>query len=136
MNLRHVDVLLGLPIGKANRLGNDGFFRVIAKYEELFFKLLPLLLFCQQHYQANPEDLELDWQRETEVMPNAFQDHQKYDDYFALADAYANGLEELFNFYPPEPTAPPEVSDFISLRSKTIYTSVAAFLTNFFAEAI
>ncbi len=70
----------------------------------------------QQYYQQNPETLELDWQRETEVMPNAFQDHQKYDDYFALADAYANGWEELFNFYPPEPTAPPAESDFMLTR--------------------
>ncbi len=63
-------------------------------------------------YKENPEQLELDIERATVVMPNAAQDHAKYDDYFALADAYAVGWEEMFNFYPMEPTEPPEVSDF------------------------
>jgi reductive dehalogenase len=69
-----------------------------------------------QFYAENPDALEGDWIRETEVLPNAFKDHQKYDDYFALADAYAIGWEDLFNFYPPEPTSPPEVSDYTLTR--------------------
>ena len=44
-------------------------------------------------YKEHPGQLELDIERETVVMPNAAQDHAKYDDYFALADAYANGWE-------------------------------------------
>ncbi len=67
-------------------------------------------------YEENPETLELDWECQTVVMPTAAENHMKYDAYFALADAYANGWEELFNFYPPEPTEPPEISDYKMTR--------------------
>lgn len=63
-------------------------------------------------YKENPSQLELDIERETVVLPNAAKDHQKYDEYFVLADAYAFGWEDIFAFYPAEPTAPPEVSDY------------------------
>ncbi len=63
-------------------------------------------------YKENPTQLDLDIERETTVMPNAAADHAKYDDYFTLADAYAFGWEDIFAFYPAEPTEPPEVSDF------------------------
>jgi epoxyqueuosine reductase len=63
-------------------------------------------------YKENPDALALDIERETVIMPRAAEDHEKYDDYFALADAYAFGWEDIFAFYPAEPTTPPEVSDF------------------------
>jgi hypothetical protein len=63
-------------------------------------------------YKEHPDQLELDIERHTVVLPQAAEDHKKYDGFFALADAYAFGWEDIFAFYPAEPTEPPEISDF------------------------
>lgn len=65
-----------------------------------------------EFYTQNPEALELDTKRMTEILPKAAQDHAAYDEYFALANAFATGWENLFNYYPMEPTEPPEISDY------------------------
>jgi len=63
-------------------------------------------------YKEFPDQLDLDILCNTVTMPNAAKDHAKYDEYFALADAYAWGWEDIFAFYPAVPTEPPEVSDY------------------------
>lgn len=63
-------------------------------------------------YKEHPEDYKLDIKRFTEVLPTAAKDKQKYGDYFALAEAYSEGWADVFTAYPPEPTKPPEKSDF------------------------
>ena len=88
--------------------------------------------FLAKWYEEHPDQLELDIIRESTVMPNAAADHEKYDDYFALADAYAFGWEDLFAFYPAEPTTPPEISDF----TMTHATPVGSFDTPIRSEPI
>jgi reductive dehalogenase len=68
-------------------------------------------------YKEDPEAFELDMERETKIMPEAMQNHAKYDEYFALAEAYSIGWENLFSFYPAEPTEPPEISDYQLTRA-------------------
>lgn len=63
-------------------------------------------------YKEFPDQLDLDIECTLRTIPNAEKDHKVYDDYFMLADAYAWGWEDIFAFYPAEPTEPPEISDF------------------------
>lgn len=65
-------------------------------------------------YKQYPDQLDLDIECNTKTIPNSMKDHAKYDGYFALADAYAWGWEDLFAYYPEHPTEPPEVYDFKS----------------------
>ena len=63
-------------------------------------------------YKKHPDALKLDIIRFTEIFPKAAKDHAKYDEYFALANAYSEGWAHIFTAYPQEPTEPPEISDY------------------------
>lgn len=71
-------------------------------------------------YKEHPDALEADIRRETEIFPKNKEDRAKYGDYFALADAWSSGWSDIFPHYPPEPTAPPEISDFEGIRPEPL----------------
>ena len=63
-------------------------------------------------YKSHPEDLKNDIERFTKILPKRKKDTEKYHNYFALAHAYSTGWGDIFTSYPPEPTKPPEESDY------------------------
>lgn len=71
-------------------------------------------------YKENPETLKLDIERETVVFPKAKEDHAKYDDYFALANAWSEAWMSVRGKYPPPITSAPEVWDFEGVRKSAL----------------
>jgi len=65
-----------------------------------------------EYYREHPEVLELDLQRETVIAAKAREDHEKYDEYFRLANAWSSAWGDVFRSYPPRPRGVPEESDF------------------------
>jgi len=75
------------------------------------------------YYREHPADLANDLKREQEILPRAEEHHEKYDAYFRLAEAWADGWSDVFRSYPARLQSPPVESDFEHVNDEQLVPS-------------